>query len=363
MHLIEKNCRKTITLFSVLMFLLIGCSKKTNSGNNPVINNPVTECRAPGWASMNGGTVGGGNAKPTIVKTYAELKAAVENAAVKVVQIEGAIAIPSGGKIVLQNQSSKTIFGTSGATLSTVDQTGPLSGIFYLKQSSNIILQNIVFDGAGAYDVDGNDNLTIENCTNVWVDHCDFLNGLDGNFDIKTASDFITVSYCKFSYTKPPRPGGPGGSNDHRLSNLVGSGDASLGDRNKLSITFVRCWWAQGCVGRMPRVRFGKVHVLNNYFSSTVSSSCVQAGFEANLLIEGNIFEGVRNPIDLMANNSTAVLQRNNLFLTITGNTNGTATTAFTPPYSIAATAATDVKSIVTKSAGATLSGKACTDF
>ena len=112
----------------------------------------------------------------------------------------------------------------------------------------------------------------------------------------------------------------------------------------------------------MPRVRFGKVHIVNSYFNSSASSYCVQAGFEANLLIESNVFEGVKNPIDLMDKKSTAVQSKNNLFTSVSGNTAGNGKTAFTPPYSISILSASSVKSTVTSStgAGATLSGNTC---
>ncbi len=59
------------------------------------------------------------------------------------------------------------------------------SGILYIKPgSNNVIIRNLIFEGPGAYDVDGQDNLTNEG-TNIWVDHCEFQDGMDGNFDNK----------------------------------------------------------------------------------------------------------------------------------------------------------------------------------
>jgi pectate lyase len=319
-------------------------------------------CTAPGWASQNGGTSGGGSAAVTVVSTYADLKAAIQNTNVKVVQVNGTITIPSGGRISFQDQNGKTLFGSAGAKLISTDQTKDNSGIIYIKRCTNIIIRNLIFEGPGAYDVDGWDNATLDASSNVWVDHCEFRDGVDGNFDIKNTSDYITVSYCKFTYLKTPKPGGPGGSDDHRFSDLIGSSDSATADRGHFRITFARCWWAQGCVARMPRVRFGKVHMMNNYFNSTVSKSCIQAGFEANLLVESNVFENVKNPIDLMDNTATAVQAKNNTFSMVTGNTAGNGVNAFTPPYTLSILAASSVKTTVTAStgAGATLSGNSC---
>ncbi|RXK85701.1 pectate lyase family protein [Filimonas effusa] len=358
----------TIPLAAIsLAFICLSCAKKAenNSSTGPEAPPAATVCTAPGWASQNGGTTGGGSATATVVSTYATLKAAIENKSVKVIQVSGSITIPSGGRISFQDQSGKTLFGVPGARLVSEDQTQNNSGIIYMKRCSNIIIRNLVFEGAGAYDVDGQDNMTIDNCSNVWLDHCEFQDGVDGNLDFKNMSDYITATYCKFSYLKAPRAGGSGGSNDHRFSNLIGSSDDATGDRGHLRISFIRCWWAPGCVARMPRVRFGKVHVVNSYFNSTVSSSCVQAGFEADILVEANVFENVKRPIDLMSNNSTAVQEKNNIFISVTGNTAGNGVNAFAPPYTLNTLDNSAVKAAVTGStgAGATLTGNSCTNL
>lgn len=366
------------TYFASLAILVMACislSCEKSQGLNanterltPTRLPATTEatCSAQGWASQNGGTTGGGTATPTVVTTYATLKAAIQNTSVKVIQVNGTITIPAAGRISFQDQTGKTIFGSAGAKLVSADQTKAGSGIIYIKRCNNIIIRNLIFEGPGAYDVDGWDNATLDACKNVWVDHCEFRDGVDGNFDIKNASDYITASYCKFAYLKAPKPDGPGGSDDHRFSNLIGSGDDVTSDRGHFTITFARCWWAQGCVSRMPRVRFGKVHMVNNYFNSTASSYCIQAGFEANLLIASNVFENVKNPIDLMSKTSTAVqVTSTNTFTNVTGNKAGNGVTAFTPPYSISILSTSSVKSTVTASngAGATLSGNTCTSI
>lgn len=314
-------------------------------------------CAPVGWATQNGGVTGGGTATPTVVTTYTALRSAITSSSVKVVHISGVITIPSSGRINFQDQTGKTIFGLPGSRLVSADLTAGGSGIIYMKRCTNIIIRNVTFEGPGAFDEDGNDNLTIENSTRVWVDHCEFQDGMDGNLDIKSAADFISVTWCRFIYNKAPIPGGSGGSADHRFSNLLGSSDDATEDRTKLNITFQYCWWAQGCKARMPRVRFGKVHIVNNFFNSTVASQCVQAGFEANLLVESNVFENTRVPVDRMNNTFTAITSRNNIIINTTGNSAGSGT-AFTPPYALTITPAANVKAIVSNpscGAGATL--------
>jgi pectate lyase len=329
----------------------------TPSGN---FTSKVGNCaEVPGWASQNGGTTGGGSAAETTVTTYAQLKSAIENSAVKVIKVTGTITITT--RLSFQDQTGKTIYGTSGAKLVSTNQTKDGSGIINIKRVKNLIIRNLIFEGPGAYDTDGWDNAILDECTNVWVDHCEFRDGVDGNFDIKNKSDYVTVSYTKFGYLKAPKPGGSGGSDDHRYSNLIGSSDGATGDRGKLRITFARCWWAPGCKERMPRVRFGQVHLINNYFNSTVSNKCIAAGFEANLLVERNSFDGVKTPIDLMTG-FTAVTAVDNVFANTTGNQLGSKT-AFTPPYTIVKLAASAVKADITAGAGATFAGNTCGSF
>lgn len=315
--------------------------------------NMKAQCPVSGWASQNGVT-GGGTATPTVVTTYDQLKAAVNSTAVKVIHISGQITFPAAGRLTLNNQTGKSILGLAGARLISVDLTSGGSGILYVKNSSNILIKNITFEGPGAYDVDGNDNMTIDNCTSVWVDHCTFQDALDGNLDIKNASDLITVTWTKFEYLKAPIPGGSGGSNDHRFSNLFGSGDDATQDEGKLRITMQYCWWGPGVKERMPRVRYGKVHLLNNYFNSSVSNYCIYAGYKADLLIEKNYFENVKNPIRLETGNFTAAQSVDNTFSGTSGTVAGSGT-AFTPPYTINKIASQDVKQTVMAGAGAVL--------
>ncbi|MEZ4891416.1 MAG: T9SS type A sorting domain-containing protein [Saprospiraceae bacterium] len=216
---------------------------------------------------------GGGNAAPVVVSTYNELKSKILDANTPVVLVSGTITIPDGGQIssIVQN---KTILGLPGARLINNTKTQSGSGVLYLKPgSSNVIIRNLTFEGPGAYDVDGRDNLTSDGCVNLWVDHCEFQDGIDGNFDIKGKSDNVTVSWCKFTYLKPPTSGGSGGANDHRYTNLVGSGSSDAPNDLHYSITFQNCYWANGCRERMPRARNGELHILNCYYNTDVSSS------------------------------------------------------------------------------------------
>jgi pectate lyase len=367
---------KLSALFLATSLIFVGCASEDSADSQveqsstvaktkTSINSKVGDCAAvPGWASQNGGTKGGGSATETVVTNYAQLKAAIENTSVKVIKVSGTITIPatSTGRISFKSQSAKTLYGATGAKIVSTDQTKSNSGIMNVASCKNIIIRNLIFEGPGAYDTDGWDSLILDNCQNVWVDHCEFRDGVDGNFDIKNKSDYISVTYCKFTYLKAPRAGGSGGSDDHRYSNLIGSSDSATGDRGTLRITFARCWWASGCKERMPRVRFGKVHLINNYFNSSVSNKCIGAGFEANIRLTSNVFENVKEPISLMGGSTAVTVESNNVFTNTSGNKAGTGT-AFTAPYSILTLASSAVKDDVSANAGAKLSGNICGSF
>lgn len=221
---------------------------------------------------------GGGNATPVTVSTYSALKTALTSttSANSVILVSGTIDCVYTS-VQLNN---KTIIGLPGArlrnnqiTIGNSTTSAANSGILYIKSgSSNVIIRNLIFEGPGAYDVDGRDNLTSEG-TNIWVDHCEFQDGMDGNFDNKGSSDNTTISWCKFTYLKPAIAGGSGGSSDHRFSNLVGSSSTDYPADGHYSITFQNCYWAEGCKSRMPRARNAELHLLNCYFNTTVSGS------------------------------------------------------------------------------------------
>jgi pectate lyase len=229
-----------------------------------------------GSAVTGGGTPTASNT--VTVDSYAKLKTALTSTttANSIILVSGAIDC-SYTSVLLTN---KTIIGLPGAKLRNLKITpgdsptsAANSGILYIKPgSNNVIIRNLIFEGPGAYDVDGKDNLTNEG-TNVWVDHCEFQDGMDGNFDNKGSADNVSISWCKFTYLKTPTAGGSGGTADHRFTDLVGSSKSDFPTDGHYSITFQNCYWAEGCKERMPRARNSELHILNCYYKTTVGSS------------------------------------------------------------------------------------------
>jgi pectate lyase len=242
-------------------------------------------------AGYGSGTTGGGvptSSNTVSVTSASELSAALSGSKT-VILVSGTITT---GRIEC-TASNKSIIGLPGAKLQNLTQTKDGSGILHLKSGSNIIIRNITFIGPGAFDEDGWDLITNKGVTKLWVDHCEFQDGMDGNFDNTNSADNITVSWCKFTYLKAPKAGGSGGSDDHRFTNLVGGSDTDVPGDGKYSITWLNCWWADGCVDRMVRARNAQIDMLNCYWSSRVASKNIHLSPGTNgtfVYVENGVF-------------------------------------------------------------------------
>ena len=279
-----------------------------------------------GWATASGSTTGGGNAAPVTVTTLAALQSAVKGTTAAVIYVKGVLA-PGAVSI----GSNKTIVGLCGAEI---------HGHLAINKSSNVILRNIKIVGyaVGNCALDpsyssatgcssGDDAISIEGQSDhIWLDHDDISDGTDGNLDITHACDFITVSWTKFHYSSArtdPTGSDSTGANGHRFSNLVGHSDSNASeDTGHLTITWHHNWWADYVVERQPRVRFGRVHVFNNLYTSVGDDYCIGVGVGANLRTENNVFVGVKTPIDTTgySDSTSASRSTGNLYSGTTGN-------------------------------------------
>ena len=80
----------------------------------------------------------------------------------------------------------------------------------------------------------------------------------------------------------------------------------------------------------MPRTRRGQIHVFNNLYTATGNSYCTNAGQDAKLLVQNNVYAGVNNPLQVAANGS--LKSEGNDFSNSTGNKTASGS-GFTPPY------------------------------
>ena len=308
----QKNWSRTLAVGAALGAALATSAIAATSPDFPLT----------GWATQNGSTTGGANYGTVTVDNVSDLKSYAK-AGNKTIYIK-----PGTYAGTVEVGSNVTLYGYPGVTIT---QPSKGSGI-KISGSKNVILRNISVQGVGAVDEDDEDCLQINHeSKNIWIDHVHVYDGHDGNMDIVNQSDYITVSWSKFTYTSK--------SKNHQFSNLFGNSDSKTADANALKITVHHNWWGDGVKERMPRVRFGQVHVVNNLYTSSAASYCVRAGMKANIRVESNVFIGVKNPLDYnnQSKEDAKVSMINNYYEKTSGNTTGQGT-AFTPPYQMSVT-------------------------
>lgn len=308
----QKNWSRTLVVGAALGAALATSAIAATSPDFPLT----------GWATQNGSTTGGANYGTVTVDNVSDLKSYAK-AGNKTIYIK-----PGTYAGTVEVGSNVTLYGYPGVTIT---QPSKGSGI-KISGSKNVIVRNISVQGVGAVDEDDEDCLQINHeAKNIWIDHVHVYDGHDGNMDIVNQSNYITVSWSKFTYTSK--------SKNHQFSNLFGNSDSKTADANALKITVHHNWWGDGVKERMPRVRFGQVHVVNNLYTSSAASYCVRAGMKANIRVESNVFIGVKNPLDYnnQSKEDAKVSMINNYYEKTSGNTTGQGT-AFTPPYQMSVT-------------------------
>ena len=256
---------------------------------------------------------------------------------------EGGGILPNGQRVREEAEfnTRKIIIGLTGDNTESYRKSGILR-----VAKENIIIRNITFVGPGSIDVGGNDLLSFNGAKHCWVDHCSFSDGMDGNFDITQSSDFNTVSWCTFSYTER--------SYMHQNTNLIGYSDRE--PTGFLNTTFAFNWWGPGCVQRMPMIRVGKIHMLNNYFSCTTAGNCINPRKNSEVLIEGNYFEkGVRRYYSQKDAISVTWADSNHAEEPNKAGQPISIGTPVTVPYDYSVAPYADVPAAVKKHAGATL--------
>lgn len=159
-----------------------------------------------------------------------------------------------------------------------------LKGVNLVLDSDNIIIRNIQFESPYDYfpswdpndGPEGNwnsqyDSISIKGGTHIWIDHSSFQDApetvqkyfgrkyehRDGLVDITNEADYITISYSTFE--------------NHNKTMLIGNSDSNVADEGKLHVTLHHNYF-HNVVQRLPRVRFGQVHVYNNYFASDTTN-------------------------------------------------------------------------------------------
>jgi pectate lyase len=280
-----------------------------------------------GYATLNGGTTGGGDATPVVITTEVEFRELVAGDTPRVIVVQGKIDL--GGSVSVG--SNKTIVGA--------DTSSGLYGGTVNVRGHNCIFQNLAL-GPTEGDV-----MEISGGTNVFVHRCEFVDSTDESLSIVRGADFVTVSWCKFYFTQP---------HSHAFGHLVGNRTDRVSDRGKLNTTMHHNWYGANMRGRMPRVRYGHVHIYNNLFNSPGNNQVIGVGHESEIRLENSHFEDVRRPWNPMDASPGEIGWAGLKFVRSSEpdsfpNANST---IFTPPYEYTLDPVEDVKAIVTAGAG-----------
>ena len=178
----------------------------------------------------------------------------------------------------IKRTSNITIYGTDSFKMKNVG--------FFLNEAQNIIIRNIYIVMPKADN--GADGISMQESKNVWVDHCTFesvnqeKDYEDGSCDITHATSGVTVSWCHYIKTQK--------------SSLVGHSNSATEDV-AITATFHHNFFDESS-SRHPRVRFGKVHVYNNFYNGCTTYG-VGSAYGAMVLVEHNAFDNVHLPTDI----------------------------------------------------------------
>ncbi|MEW9672762.1 polysaccharide lyase family 1 protein [Ammoniphilus sp. 3BR4] len=211
-----------------------------------------------------------------------------------------------------QSQQIMVKIGSNTSIIGQGDDARIIGGGLLIDNESNVIIRNIEFEAPIDYfpqwdptdGAEGNwnseyDNVSILNdAHHIWIDHNTFSDGEypdsasgkyygreyqqhDGLLDVKNGASYVTASYNVFE--------------DHDKVTIVGSSDSRKDDRGKLKVTFHHNHY-KNLSQRLPRVRFGEVHVFNNYYEFNNESEykfeyALGVGIESKIYAENNYFD------------------------------------------------------------------------
>ncbi|GKT22322.1 hypothetical protein [Acidovorax sp. SUPP3334] len=346
-----------------------------------------------GWASQGGGTTGGAGATGQYlskVSSASQLSAALSAGGTnpKIVVVYGTIdmaAADNGGPFVSRADQAARNLITIPSNTTLIGAGGDariVNAAIFMKRVSNVIVRNLTIvapcdlapvwsSSEGRWNSDF-DAMTIYSSQRIWVDHNTFTDAPitddqapvekgqpkqchDGALDVIHASDYVTVSNNIFD--------------QHDKTHLVGASDSSTDEEGHLTVTFHHNLYRQ-VMERAPRVRYGKVHVYNNYYAGSKTDApykhnySVGVGYKAQILSENNVFDvsGTKTCADVVKNPGSssktgAIHDSGSLLngapLDLAGQC-GFATAVWAIPYAggYALDAASAVKAKVTSSAG-----------
>lgn len=211
---------------------------------------------------------------------------------------EKPLAIRFIGKVTMPADVTNYMLKTSTTKNVTIEGVGDDATLhgwgLTFKRACNIEVRNIGIMWYGGLGSDG-DALSLDTDNkNVWLHNNDFFYGApgadedqvkgDGSIDLKTRSDYVTISYNHFwDSGKSSVSGGVWETNN------IDNPEA------KIFVTYHHNWFDHSD-SRHPRCVVGSTHVYNNYYDG-VSKYGVAASMYASVFVEGNYFRNCPRPM------------------------------------------------------------------
>ncbi|KAL7163949.1 hypothetical protein ACSBR2_039956 [Camellia fascicularis] len=124
------------------------------------------------------------------------------------------------------------------------------------------------------------DGISIFGSSNIWIDHVSMSKCTDGIIDIIMGSTGITISNGHFT--------------NHNEVMLFGANDAHTIDEI-MQVTVAFNHFGQGLVQRMPRARYGFIHVINNDYTHWLMYA-IGGSSHPTIISQGNRFIAPPNP-------------------------------------------------------------------
>jgi len=280
---------------------------------------PLRQAAPPdGWAAQAGGTRGGAAAATIVTVTdAAQLRRALDPSSdgSRIVQVDGVIDMSEGRAYsstadqakrgLVRLPSNTTLIGAGAAS-------GFVNAHLMVAKVSQVVIRNLNLrnpcDVAPKWDPEDGptggwnaefDAISVVDARHVWIDHNSFTDAPqtddtlalehgkikqchDGALDIRDASDYVTVSYNHFA--------------QHAKTMLIGASDKAVGDAGHLRITISNNLF-EHVASRAPRVRYGQVHLFNNYHVGDRRHPVYRHGYSvgvakaARIVSDANVFE------------------------------------------------------------------------
>ncbi len=275
---------------------------------------------ADGWAAMAGGTSGGSAAASDqiyAVTNRQQLLLALANGGSrsKIIKVVGTIDMSDG--VPFANKADQDLraqvrLPSNTTLIGAAAGAGFINGRIEIVGVGNVIVRNLkivapcdvapVFDpndgATGSWNA-AYDAISILGAEHVWIDRNTITdepisddtlpieNGKtrqchDGAIDITRGANYVSVTYNVLDR--------------HDKTMLIGASDSNTADIGRLKVTIANNIFTT-TTQRAPRVRFGQVHVFNNYYVGSKTAAIYAHSYSTGIgtggqvISQGNVFE------------------------------------------------------------------------